>query len=96
RVKPVYINLITQILSRRKYNLKEEEIADILLKENEEYKKLGDEHKSLKEALAEIDRKIHLTPEEEVERKRIQKLKLVKKDRMAELIREYKKSHSTN
>jgi hypothetical protein len=76
--------------------LKEQEIAEILLKENEEYKKLGDEHKSLKEALAEIDRKVYLTSEEEVERKRIQKLKLVKKDRMAELIREYKKSHSVN
>ena len=59
--------------------MKEQEIAEILLKENEEYKKLGDEHKSLKEALAEIDKKVHLTAEEEVERKRIQKLKLVKK-----------------
>ena len=59
--------------------MKEQEIAEILLKENEEYKKLGDEHKSLKEALAEIDKKVHFTPEEEVERKRIQKLKLVKK-----------------
>jgi uncharacterized protein YdcH (DUF465 family) len=76
--------------------LKEQEIAEILLKENEEYKKLGDEHKSLKEVLAEIDRKVHLTAEEEVERKRIQKLKLVKKDRMAEIIREYNKSHSVN
>ena len=76
--------------------MKEQEIAEILLKENEEYKKLGDEHKSLKEALAEIDKKVHLTAEEEVERKRIQKLKLVKKDRMAEIIREYNKSHSLN
>lgn len=76
--------------------MKEQEIAEILLKENEEYRKLGDEHRHLKEALAEIDRKIHLTAEEEVERKRIQKLKLSKKDRMAELIREYKNSHSMN
>ena len=76
--------------------MKEQEIAEILLKENEEYKKLGDEHKSLKEVLAEIDKKVHLTAEEEVERKRIQKLKLVKKDRMAEIIREYNKSHSLN
>lgn len=76
--------------------MKEQEIAEILLKENEEYKKLGDEHKSLKEVLAEIDRKVHLTAEEEVERKRIQKLKLVKKDRMAEIIRDYKKNHSVN
>ena len=76
--------------------MKEQEIAEILLKENEEYKKLGDEHKNLKEVLAEIDKKDHLTAEEEVERKRIQKLKLVKKDRMAEIIREYNKSHSVN
>jgi len=76
--------------------LKEQEIAEILLKENEEYKKLGDEHKGLKDALAEIDKKVHLTAEEEVERKRIQKLKLVKKDRMAEIIRDYKKNHSVN
>ena len=76
--------------------MKEQEIAEILLKGNEEYKKLGEEHKSLEGVLAEIDKKVYLTAEEEVERKRIQKLKLVKKDRMAEIIREYKKSHSTN
>ncbi|MEK7683398.1 MAG: DUF465 domain-containing protein [Nitrospirota bacterium] len=76
--------------------MKEQEIAEILLKENEEYKKLGEEHKSLEGVLAEIDKKVYLTPEEEVERKRIQKLKLTKKDRMAEIIREYKKSHSMN
>ena len=76
--------------------MKEQEIAEVLIKENAEYKKLGEEHKSLEQVLAEMNRKIYLTPEEEVEKKRIQKLKLTKKDRMAELIREYKKSHSTN
>ncbi len=76
--------------------MKEQEIAEILFKESNEYKQLGSEHKQLEGILAEIDKKMHLTPEEEVERKRIQKLKLVKKDRMAELIREYKKSHSLN
>ena len=73
--------------------MKDQEIAEILLKESEEYKKLGEEHKGLEGMLAEIDRKVYLTPEEEVERKRIQKLKLMKKDKMAELIRDYKKSH---
>jgi len=74
--------------------LNEQEAAEILVRESEEYRKLGEEHKQLKEALAEIDKKVHLTPEEEIERKRIQKLKLTKKDRMAELIRDYKKSRS--
>ncbi len=76
--------------------MKEQQIAEILLKENEEYRKLGQEHKNLEGILAELDKKVYLTPEENVERKKVQKLKLAKKDRMAELIREYKKSRSVN
>ncbi len=71
--------------------MKEQEIVDQLKKENEEFKKLSEEHRNLDGLLAEIDNKRYLTPEEEVERKRIQKLKLLRKDRMAELIREYRK-----
>ncbi|MFA6054155.1 MAG: DUF465 domain-containing protein [Thermodesulfovibrionales bacterium] len=71
--------------------MKEQEIVDQLKKENDEFKKLSEEHRNLDGLLAEIDNKRYLTPEEEVERKRIQKLKLLRKDRMAELIREYKK-----
>lgn len=71
--------------------MKEQEIVDQLKKENEEFKKLSEEHRNLDGLLAEIDNKRYLSPEEEVERKRIQKLKLLRKDRMAELIREYKK-----
>jgi uncharacterized protein len=71
--------------------LKETEIVEVLKKENEEFKKLSEEHRTLDTQLAEMDTKRYLTPEEEVERKRIQKLKLLRKDRMAELVREYKK-----
>ena len=76
--------------------MKEQEIVDSLRKENEEFRKLLEDHHSLEGVLAEIDKKVYLSPEEEVERKRIQKQKLVKKDRMAELIRDFKKSHSLN
>lgn len=76
--------------------MKETEIAELLKKENEEFKKLSDEHRSLDVLLAEIDSKRYLTSEEEVERKKIQKQKLQKKDRMAELVRQYKKSISVN
>ena len=74
--------------------MNEEEIRELLKRESEEFKKLDEEHKSLKALLAEIDRKVYLSTDEEVERKKLQKLKLSKKDRMAELIREYRKSHS--
>lgn len=74
--------------------MKEEEIVEILKRENEEFRRLAEEHRNLDNMLSEIDKKLYLTPDEEIERKRIQKLKLHKKDRMAELIREYKRRYS--
>lgn len=71
--------------------MKEEEIVEVLKKDNAEFRKLTEEHKNLEELLAKIDSKRFLTPEEELERKKIQKQKLLKKDRMAALIRDYKK-----
>jgi len=71
--------------------LTDTEVSEILRKENDEYKKLYEEHKQLEQILADIDKNKYLTPEEELERKRIQKQKLIKKDSMAALIREYKK-----
>ena len=72
--------------------MKEQEIIELLRRENGEFKRLDEEHKNLEHLLAEMDRKVYLNTDEEVERKKIQKLKLLKKDRMAELVREYKKS----
>lgn len=71
--------------------MKENEIVEALKKQNEEFRKLSEEHRNLDELLAAMDSKHYLSPEEEIERKRMQKLKLVRKDRMAELVREYKK-----
>jgi uncharacterized protein YdcH (DUF465 family) len=76
--------------------LKEQEVVESLKKENEEFRKLLEDHHGLEGILAEIDKKVYLTPEEEIERKKMQKLKLAKKDRMAELIRDYRKSKSVN
>lgn len=74
--------------------MKENDVVEILKKENEEFRKLTEEHRNLDLLLSEIDSKRYLTPEEEIERKNIQKQKLFKKDRMATLVREYRKSHS--
>ena len=71
--------------------MKEEEIVEVLKKENAEFRKLTEEHRNLEELLVKIDSKRFLTPEEQVERKKIQKQKLLKKDKMAALIRGYKK-----
>lgn len=74
--------------------MKENDVVEILKKENEEFRKLTEEHRSLDLLLSEIDSKRYLTPEEEIERKNIQKQKLFKKDKIAGLVREYRKSHS--
>jgi uncharacterized protein len=76
--------------------MKENEIVEFLKKENDEFKKLSEEHRDLDGLLSEIDSKRYLTAEEEIERKRIQKQKLARKDRMAELVREHKKIQTLN
>ncbi len=74
--------------------MKEQEIIERLKKENAEFRKVLEEHHGLDATLAEIDRKVYLTPEEEVERKKLQKQKLAKKDKMAQYIRDFKKANA--
>ena len=57
-----------------------------LLETNPEFKNLVHEHRMLDEQLKEFDRKVYLTPDEEMERKRLQKLKLAKKDQIARML----------
>lgn len=67
--------------------MKEAEIISILRTENEEYKKIEEEHKKLELTLDELKKKKYLTADEDVERKKIQKQKLQYKDKLAQLIR---------
>lgn len=48
--------------------------------------RLRTEHLDLERKLDELNSHIYLTPEEQVERKRIQKLKLLKKDQIQMLV----------
>lgn len=74
--------------------MNENEVVEILKKESEEFRKIEEEHRLLDEQIIAIDKKLYLTTEEELERKKLQKQKLAKKDRLAELVREYKQSHN--
>ncbi len=76
--------------------MKEQEIIESLKKENSEFKKLSEEHKSLEGVLAAIDKNIYLSAEQEIERKKLQKEKLFRKDRMAAMIRDFKKETTEN
>ena len=76
--------------------MKEQEIIERLKQENGDFRKLYDEHHHLDAQIMEVDRKVYLTPEEDLERKKMSKQKLHLKDKMAEMVREYKKAHPDN
>lgn len=63
----------------------EEEILS-LVDQLPELRSLYAEHQDLKKKLDKLNHKHHLTPEEELEKKRIQKVKLVGKDRMMAIL----------
>jgi uncharacterized protein YdcH (DUF465 family) len=66
--------------------LKDEQTIVSLLDKDPELRKFYEEHRELEQKLAQFQHKHHLTPEEEVEMKKIQKLKLVGKDRMMAIL----------
>ena len=65
---------------------KDEDLIKTLLDSDPELREKYEEHVILERQLAEFQRRSHLSPEEEVEKKRIQKLKLAGKDRIMEIL----------
>ncbi|RMG04776.1 MAG: DUF465 domain-containing protein [Nitrospirae bacterium] len=76
--------------------MKEQEIAEILTNENPSFKQLREEHQELEKRLTDLESKPYLSAEDEIEIKAIKKQKLAKKDQMAAMIREYKKTAAVN
>lgn len=65
---------------------REEELILALLDRDAELKKYYEEHQDLEKRLQEFQNKHHLTPMEEVEKKRLQKLKLAGKDKIMAIL----------
>jgi hypothetical protein len=72
--------------------LSEARIADMLRQSSVEFRELEESHHRLDAELGELQRRHVLTPQEELLKKQIQKEKLIKKDKMAELVRLYRQS----
>jgi len=60
-----------------------------LLEKDAEFKGIYEAHRSYEKKVAKLGKRPHLTMEEELEKKRLQKLKLTHKDRMEEIISRY-------
>jgi uncharacterized protein len=71
---------------------REEELIRQHSDHDEELKALYEEHLRFKRQLENFREKPYLTAEEEMEKKRIQKLKLARKDRMMMILARYRQS----
>lgn len=69
---------------------KDQNLIERLSEENPKFRKLYEEHILFEKKLHEYDEMTYLSAEEELERKKIQKLKLAGKDEMEDLLREYR------
>ncbi len=69
---------------------KEKELIASLIDRDAELKQYYEEHLELESQLDAFQRKAYLSTEEELERKRLQKKKLVGKDRIMEILGKYR------
>ena len=72
----------------------EEAVRVKLRTENPEFKQLEQEHRKLDSELMSFETHVYLSPEEEFERRRLQKLKLAAKDKLMEMIRRTKSGNA--
>ena len=69
---------------------RDEQLILSVVDRDPELKRLHEEHLQLEKQLAQLNHKGFLNVEEEVERKRLQKVKLAGKDRMMEILSRYR------
>ena len=65
---------------------KDEDLILSLIERDAELKRYYEEHLALEQQLAEFNRKLYMTPEQEIEKKSLQKRKLVGKDRIMQIL----------
>jgi len=64
----------------------DEELIQTLLEREPELRRYYEEHVDLERRLGAFQQKVYLSPEEELEKRRLQKLKLAGKDRIMEIL----------
>jgi uncharacterized protein YdcH (DUF465 family) len=74
---------------------KEEAAIISLLDKDPELRKYYDEHQELEKQLLEYQHKLHLSADEEVEKKRLQKMKLAGKDKIMEILEKHRHASAT-
>jgi len=62
------------------------------IKSDNELRKYVEDHKKLETELEGFNKRVYLTPEEEMEKKKLQKRKLLGKDRIHEILSKYRQN----
>lgn len=65
---------------------RDEALIKSLINKDEDLKRHWEEHLEFERQLEELNRRVYLTPVEEMERKRLQKLKLAGRDKMEQIL----------
>lgn len=69
---------------------KDEELIKTLIAHDEELKGFYEEHLDLERQLDDYNRRLYLTPEQDLEKKALQKRKLLGKDRIMEILQRHR------
>jgi len=69
---------------------KDEELIQTLIAHDPELKQYYEEHLQLETQLAELNRKVYLTPEQDLEKKQLQKRKLNGKDHIMQILEKHR------
>jgi uncharacterized protein len=70
----------------------DEMLIERYIQQDGELKRHVEVHRKLEFALEDFNKRIYLTPQEEIEKKKLQKLKLASKDRIYAILAKYRKS----
>ena len=68
----------------------DQRLIEELIRSNEELAALWREHLDFEEKLEDMNRRVYLTPEEQIERKSIQKMKLAGRDRIEIILSQHR------
>ncbi len=71
---------------------RDEKLIAQLIKENKTLREYVKQHKEYERQLEEYNKRIYLTTEESMERKRIQKLKLAGRDKIERILAKYRRT----
>jgi hypothetical protein len=71
-------------------DLTNKQLVQQLFDASPRFRLLYEEHNLLEKELQKLDQKTYLTPDEELERKKVQKLKLAGKDEMERILVQYR------